>query len=170
MMSKYDTDTLKIADNEVLSVKFANQLKTKLDMNQFITMDYSLAENPGMVKKVRTYTGTGDVEDLAMGAKNSVVIGAQWVETPYEVKTTHTIYTTDTYGVTFGHDISYVITDNSYIVLFRSGTNFDNVVRVNYSVSLDDEFNPGVIVSGSDIIGDEHKFEFNDESGYGKKY
>ena len=46
MMSKYDTDALKIADNEVLSVKFANQLKTKLDMNQFITMDYSLAENP----------------------------------------------------------------------------------------------------------------------------
>ena len=88
MMSKYDTDALKIADNEVLSVKFANQLKTKLDMNQFITMDYSLVENPGMVKKIRTYTGTGDVEDLAMGAKNSVVIGAQWVETPYEVKTT----------------------------------------------------------------------------------
>lgn len=85
----------------------------------------------------------------------------------YEVKMMHTIYTTDNYGVTFGHDISYVITDNSYIALFRSGTNFDNVVGVNYSVSLDDEFNPGVIVSGSDIIGDEHKFEFNDESGYG---
>lgn len=88
IMSKYDTDALKIADAEVLSVKFANQLKTKLDMNQFITMDYSLMENPGMVKKVRTYSGTGDVEDLAMGAKNATVIGAEWVETPYEVKTT----------------------------------------------------------------------------------
>ena len=88
-------------------------------------------------------------------------------ERTYEVKATHAIYTTDSYGVTFGHDISYVITDNSYIVLFRSGTNFDNVVKVNYSVSLDDEFNPGVIVSGSDEIGIEHKFEFNDESGYG---
>ena len=85
----------------------------------------------------------------------------------YEVKMMHTIYTTDNYGVTFGHDISYVITDNSYIALFRSGTNFDNVVGVNYSVSLDDEFNPGVIASGSDEIGEEYKFEFNDESGYG---
>ena len=52
-------------------------------------------------------------------------------------------------------------------MLFRSGTNFDNVVRANYSVSLDDEFNPGVIASGSDEIGEEYKFEFNDESGYG---
>lgn len=85
----------------------------------------------------------------------------------YEVKKSHAIYTTDNYGNTFGHDISYVITDNSYIALFRSGTNFDNVVRVNYSVSLDDEFNPGVIISGTDEIGNDHKFEFNDESGYG---
>lgn len=85
----------------------------------------------------------------------------------YEVSRSHSIYTTDSYGVTFGHDISYVITDNSYIVLFRSGTNFDNVVNVNYSISLDDEFNGGLIVSGTDTIGDKNKFEFNDESGYG---
>ena len=87
----------------------------------------------------------------------------------YEIKKSHTIYTTDIYGITFGKDkdISYSINDNSYIVLFRSGTNFDNVVKVNYSVSLDDEFNPGLITSGSDVIGEEHKFEFNDESGYG---
>ena len=85
----------------------------------------------------------------------------------YEVSRSHSVYTTDSYGVTFGHDISYVITDNSYIVLFRSGTNFDNVVNVNYSISLDDEFNGGLIVSGTDTIGDKNKFEFNDESGYG---
>ena len=65
-------------------------------MNQFITVDYTLAENPGMVKKIRTYSGTGSVEDLAMGEKNSVIIGSEWVETSYEVKTTQ--------GTTYHYD------------------------------------------------------------------
>lgn len=86
--SKYDTDKIKTFDNEVLSVAFKNQLTTKMDMNQFITMNYELAEEPGMVKKIRTYSGTGNVEDLAMGAKNSVIIGSEWVESEYEVKVT----------------------------------------------------------------------------------
>lgn len=90
-MSIYDSNpipNMKVVDNEVLEQKLQNQLITKLDMNQFITVDYQLAEAPGMVKKVRTYVGTGDVEDLAMGQGNTVVIGADFVESDYRVATT----------------------------------------------------------------------------------
>lgn len=88
MASKYDTANIKTFDNEVLEVKLENQLITAMNMNQFITMDYSLTEAPGMVKKIRTYRGTGAVEDLAMGAGNSVAIGSEFSEESYEVTTT----------------------------------------------------------------------------------
>ncbi len=88
MASNYDSDNIKTFDNQALEVKLENNLITKLDMNQFITLDYQLAEEPGMVKKVRVYTGTGAVEDLAMTEGNEVAIGSEFTETPYEVVTT----------------------------------------------------------------------------------
>lgn len=88
MASKYDSANIKTFDNEALEVQLENNLITKLDMNQFITLDYQLAEEPGMVKKVRVYTGTGAVEDLDMGDGNTEDIGSQFKETPYEVKVT----------------------------------------------------------------------------------
>lgn len=88
MASKYDTANIKTFDNQVLETKLENQLITKLNMNQFITMDYSLTETPGMKKVIRTYVGTGNVEDLAMGAGNSVAIGSEYSEAEYEVATT----------------------------------------------------------------------------------
>ena len=88
MASKYDTANIKTFDNQVLETKLENQLITKLNMNQFITMDYSLTEAPGMKKVVRTYVGTGNVEDLAMGAGNSGAIGSEYSEAEYEVVTT----------------------------------------------------------------------------------
>ena len=86
--SKYDSANIKVFDNFVLETKLENQLITALNMNQFITMDYSLTEAPGMVKKIRTYVGTGAVEDLKMGDGNTQAIGSQWSEVPYEVTTT----------------------------------------------------------------------------------
>ena len=77
MASKYDTENIQVFDNFVLETKLENQLITKLNMNQFITMDYSLTEQPGMVKKIRTYVGTGGVEDLDMGDGNTEVIGSE---------------------------------------------------------------------------------------------
>lgn len=88
MASKYDTANIKTFDNNALEVQLENNLITRLDMNQFITMDYQLAEEPGMVKKVRVYSGTGAVEDLNMGRGNTGDIGSQFSETPYEVKVT----------------------------------------------------------------------------------
>lgn len=86
--SKYATDNIKVFDNEVVQQKLENQLTTALDMNQFITTDYSLTATPGMSIKIRTYKGTGNVEDLEMKSGNTADIGAEFAEVSYEVKTT----------------------------------------------------------------------------------
>jgi hypothetical protein len=88
MASKYDTSSLKVFDNEVLEIMVENQLKTRLDMNQFITLNYGLTTQDGNTMKVRTYIGSGDVQDVGMGEGNTQDIGASFKETSYEVTTT----------------------------------------------------------------------------------
>lgn len=87
-MSIYDTNSIKPFDNEVVAIKFENQLETKLNMAQFATADNQLAENAGMKKKIRKYIGSGDVEELAMTEGNSGLIGAHFEEVEYVVGTT----------------------------------------------------------------------------------
>lgn len=74
--------------NFVLENKLEDQLTTKLDMNNYITADYTLAENAGMVKKIHTYYGEGSVQDLAMGQGNTVDVETGYSETSYTVGTT----------------------------------------------------------------------------------
>lgn len=78
----------KIYDNFVLENKLEDLLDTQLDLSQFATHDSSLVENAGMIKKIHTYTSTGDVEDLAMGEGNSDEIEVSFSEVPYVVGTT----------------------------------------------------------------------------------
>lgn len=88
MASKYDSTNIKTFDNEVLVQKFKQNLTTALDMNQFTTINYELAQNPGMTYKVRTYKGTGSAQDVAMGEGNTQFIGNEFSEQDYEVKVT----------------------------------------------------------------------------------
>ena len=77
-----------IYSNFVLENKLEDLLTTKLDLNQFATQDKSLTEEPGMIKKVHTYTSTGDVEDLEMGYGNSDEIIVSFSEASYTVGVT----------------------------------------------------------------------------------
>ena len=88
MSVSYNSANIEVFDNSVLETKLQNDLITKLDMNQFITMDYQLAEEPGMVKKVRVYKGTGSVDDLAMTEGNTHAIGSEYDEAEYRVAVT----------------------------------------------------------------------------------
>jgi len=89
MSSKYNTTALKVFDNEVLEIMAENQLITAMDMQRFAHADYSLTENAGMKKKIRTYVGTGNVKEVAMGEGNGTdVFGAYFNEVEYEVGTT----------------------------------------------------------------------------------
>lgn len=88
MASKYDSTLVKVFDNEVVEVVLEDQLMTKLDMMQFAHVNTELAENPGMTKVIRRYAGTGDVEEVEMGAGNTTTMGVGFTEAEYTVGTT----------------------------------------------------------------------------------
>ena len=74
--------------NFVLENKIESVLTTKLNMLQFVTVDYSLQESAGMTKTIHVYNSTGSAEDLNQGAGNTVSIAPQWTEASYTVKET----------------------------------------------------------------------------------
>lgn len=77
-----------IYDNFVLENKIENLLKTSVDMNAYVTADYSLAESAGMKKVINKYTATGNVEDLAMGKGNTGEFEVSFTPVEYTVGTT----------------------------------------------------------------------------------
>ena len=77
----------KVYENVILSSKLNDILTTKVDLNQYMTIDTSMAEEAGMKKTVNVYTSTGDVEELGMGEGNSQGIEVTFTAKDYEVKT-----------------------------------------------------------------------------------
>ena len=77
-----------IYENFILENKIEDMLTTKVDMNNYLTVDYSLAEQPGMKKVIHVYTATGDVEDLGMGSGNTGEITVSFTPVEYKVGTT----------------------------------------------------------------------------------
>lgn len=76
-----------IYENVVLSNKINEILTTKVNLNNYMTVDTTLAENAGNKKVVNTYTATGNVEELGMGEGNSTEITVSFTPAEYEVKT-----------------------------------------------------------------------------------
>jgi hypothetical protein len=75
-------------ENFILEDMIEDNLSTKLDVNKFMTADYSLQGHDGMKKLIHRYTGTGVAEDLARGEKNSQYADADFVSEEYEVART----------------------------------------------------------------------------------
>lgn len=76
-----------IFNNVVLENKYESILATKLDMNGYMTIDNSLAQDAGMIKKVITKTASGAVDELAMGQGNSNFVEVSTATKDYTVKT-----------------------------------------------------------------------------------
>lgn len=76
-----------VYENEILSNKINNILTTKVDLNNYLTVDTSMTEAAGMKKVINTYTSTGAIEELAMGEGNSESIEVSFTPVEYEVKT-----------------------------------------------------------------------------------
>lgn len=74
-------------NNIVLEDMYNSILSTKLDLQQFVTVD-NLAPEEGLVKRINKYTASGQVDDLAIGADNTHSIEIGFVSNDYEVKTT----------------------------------------------------------------------------------
>lgn len=77
-----------IYENFVLESRIEDLLTTHVDMNAYMTADYSLTESAGMKKVINTYTATGNVEDLTMGEGNTGSIEVSFTPVEYEVGTT----------------------------------------------------------------------------------
>ena len=77
-----------IDQNAVLENKYTSVLTTKLDLQNYMTVDDSLMQEAGMVKKVITKTVTGDVEDLTQGKGNTSTISVTTTTNDYTVGTT----------------------------------------------------------------------------------
>lgn len=76
-----------VYENVVLSNKTNDILATSINLNDYMTIDNSLAEAAGMTKKVITYTSTGNVEALGMGEGNTGSLEVQKTEAEYTAKT-----------------------------------------------------------------------------------
>lgn len=60
-----------IYENVVLSNKINDILATGINLNNYLTIDNTLAENAGMKKKVITYTSNNNIKQVVMGAGNA---------------------------------------------------------------------------------------------------
>lgn len=75
-------------ENFIIENKIESVLTTKLSMNPFITVDNSLQQAPGMIKKVHVYNSTGQVDDVDKTDGNTHAIAPQYTEAEYTVKYT----------------------------------------------------------------------------------
>ena len=91
-----------VYDNFVLESKLKDILSTKLNTKTLMTIDNSLTESAGMIKKVNTYTYTGKVEKLAKGSKNTQRGAITYESTPYTVKVAQQVF--DYYDEEFMQD------------------------------------------------------------------
>ena len=76
-----------VYNNVILSNKINDILTTKVNLNNYMTIDTSMTEGAGMTKTINTYTSTGAIEELGMGEGNSVSREVSFNPVSYTVKT-----------------------------------------------------------------------------------
>lgn len=81
-----------VYQNFVLESKLADLLATRLDTKTLMTIDNSLTESAGMLKKINTYNYSGAVERLAKGEANTVRGSLTYSTAPYEVKVAQQVF------------------------------------------------------------------------------
>ncbi len=76
----------KCYENIILSNKINDILTTKVNLNNYMTIDTSMSESAGMKKTINVYTSTGSVEELAMGQGNTSSLEVTWSPVEYTAK------------------------------------------------------------------------------------
>ncbi len=73
-------------DNFYLSNEIEDQYNSHLDLQQFCTVDSTLAGTAGMVRKVHVYKATDGTEKLAIGEGNTKDISVHFAEREYRIQ------------------------------------------------------------------------------------
>lgn len=76
----------KVYDNFYLSNEIEDQFNSHLDLQQFCTVDNSLAGTAGMKRKINVYKATAGTEKLKMGEGNSKAIEVSFTPEEYEIQ------------------------------------------------------------------------------------
>lgn len=77
----------KVYENVILANKINSILTTGVNLNNYLTIDTSLAQEAGMKKVINKYTSTGAVENLGMGEGNSAEIEVTFEPVEYTAET-----------------------------------------------------------------------------------
>ena len=159
-----------VYENFVLENKLAELLKTKIDLNSYMTIDGQLTEEPGMKKVINTYTATSGVEELDMGEGNTKDIEVSFTSSEYTVKTYQGRFVyydeqamTDPMVVDTGLEgvvkdminqfTTLAIGEFDKATLAQTGTawNFDVVVDAIAKMNLEDETGLFLLISPADL-------------------
>ena len=176
----------RIYENFILGNKYTSVLETKLNIQNFVTVDDSLTEEAGMIKKINTRTGTGSVADLGMGEGNTTDIDVTVTTVPYTVITTQGRFTyydeeemaddqlVDTGLTVISEKMVNDFTDkavaewkkttNTISYTADDGIKFDDVVDALSKLAFEDETQLFMLI-GTDTLGDLRK-NLNDDLKY----
>ena len=91
-----------VYQNFVLESRLTDLLNTKLNTRSLMTIDNSLTESAGMIKKINTYTYTGKVEKVTKGNKNTTRGAVSYTSKQYEVEVSQQVF--DYYDEEFMQD------------------------------------------------------------------
>lgn len=174
-------------ENIVLGNKINDILTTQVNLNNYMTIDTTLAENAGMKKKVITYTSTGNVEALDMGQGNTGSLEVTKTEKEYTVKTFQGKFSfydeeemTDPFVVDTGLDHSAKNMINEFTALaiaeFDKATlevpatawSFDTVVDAIGKMNIEDESGLFLLISPADKA--EFRKALKDDLNYSEAY
>lgn len=74
-----------VYENFFLSNEVEDQYNSHLDLQQFCTVDNTLAGVPGMIRKINVYAATDGTEKLGIGEGNSKSIEVGFTQREYEI-------------------------------------------------------------------------------------
>lgn len=80
------TGTNTVYSNFYLSNEIEDQFNSRLDLQQFCTIDRGLEGTPGMVRKINVYSATDGTQDLGIGEGNNKSINVSYTQKEYTIK------------------------------------------------------------------------------------
>ena len=75
-----------VFNNKVIEAKAKDLLTTAVNTRNLMTVDNTLAQEPGMIKTINVYTYTGKAEELGVGVGNTTRGSIAYTGTDYTVK------------------------------------------------------------------------------------
>ena len=152
-----------VYENFILESKLTDLLNTKLAVKGQMTIDASLAENAGMIKKVNKYTYSGAVQKVAAGAGNTVRGSITFATSPYEVEVYQQVADyTDEDAMQDNHVVDFILEGASTTMINDLNSKFFAELD---KATLEQTYANGGAISYDTVVDAIAKMNLEDESG-----